>query len=318
MKKILILAAIAALWSCNDDKSCNPPKSNRIDISAAIAGITVNPAIDSRTVITGSTAAWTDGDALGLFCPEATTPGVNVQYTVANTSGTPSWSTSTPLYWANGTTVHKFLAYAPYASGNTSATAVKVPAINTQTGTIAPAQDLLISNNLNTSGIARDTPVELTFTHAFALIELKILLGGGIAANTTLVSFTIAGGAAEKLYTSDNTSTINLSSGAFTLGAGTNTAAITPATPPVLTTTTTSYYALVVPGSYTAPSLTLNIKEGGTTSMTTATVPVGTNAFDAAKKYTYTVTVSRTAITISTATITDWVTVNGSPINPGI
>lgn len=318
---MLLFAASAVLWtSCNDEDSCQPQSSDQIGISAVIAQITPNPTTDTRTSYSGSTAAWADGDALGLFCPQAITSASNIQFTVANTSTTPTWSTSTPIYWLDGTTAHKFTAYAPYAPGSTDATAVKLPALSTQTGAINAAQDFLISNSLNTTGVARSagSAITLAFTHALSLVEFRMLIGVGIAANTTLTSFTLAGTSGEKLYTSDANSTIALATGAITVGTGTNTATITPAAPPTLTTTATPYYALILPGTYVGPTLTVNIKDGGTTAYTTATVPIGTTVFEAGKKYSYLVTISRTAITISSATITDWTTVNGSPITPGV
>lgn len=319
MKKMLLLAAIAALaGSCAKTDSCNiTPSGNDIQISATIADISPS----SRVAYTnGSTAEWADNDALGLFCTQSSPAAANLQFTVTGTASTPVWTPATTIYWKDGTTQHSVLAYAPYAAGNSSSAAVKVPALATQTGTINAAQDLLYSKNLGTTGVTRGTAVALTFTHALALIEFKMLIGGGIATGTTLTNFILAAGANDKFYTSDTNSTIDIASGTLTLTGGTttNTATITPTTPPVLTTTATPYYALILPGTYTAPTLTINIKDAGTTDFTTTTSSLTTTAFEAGKKYSYTVTISRTAITISNPTITDWITVPGAPITPGV
>lgn len=320
MKKILLLAAVAATWvSCQDEKKCEFPSNdpNEIRITSTIANI--EPALDSRTTITGSTAAWANGDALGLYCPQSMAPGVNVQYTVSGIGTTPVWATTTPIYWANGTTSHTFLAYSPYASGNTDPAAVKLPAIGTQTGTIAPAMDFLISNNLGTTGVTRaGGAVGLTFKHAFALIQLDLVLGNGVAAGTTLTSFTLASAtSSDKLYTTDGTSTIALSSGTITPAVVTNTATVTPASAPTLSATPTPVYVLLLPGTFTAPTLTINLQESSV-AVAVPAASLGTTTFAANTKYTYTVTVSRTAITISNPTITDWTNVNGGSINPGI
>ena len=321
MRKFLVLPVLATLLAaCGNDDDCRPNSGAVIRLAPAIASVTpISPTSPtSRTSISGSTAAWINGDALGLFCAQSNPAATNLQFTASNIPTNPTWTPATALYWMDGTTAHKFLAYAPYASGNSDPAAVKLPAINSQTGTIVPAQDFLISNGLYTDGVTRTGSVALTFTHALALIELDVILGSGIAAGTTLTSITLAAGATDKLYTSGNNSTINLTSGAITAGTTTNTADITPATAPTLSATATPIYALILPGTFTAPNVTLNIKEGGSTSLTTATASLGTTTFEAKKKYAYQVTVGRTAITISNPTITDWVTVNGSPITPGI
>lgn len=323
MKKILLFALLAA-WgtSCSDDETYGPAPNpaERIDISAAIADIALSSDVKTRTTISSSgTASWIDSDALGLFCPQAATPAVNVQYTVTGIASTPSWATPTPIYWLDGTTAHKFLAYAPYAAGNNDASAVKIPALNVQNGTLNPSQDFLISNNRNSPGVTRSgTPVSLTFTHAFSLIEFKMQVGAGIVSNSTLTSFVLAGTAAEKLYTNDNASTIALSTGAVTAGAATNTITVTPASSPVLGSTFVSLYVLILPGTYTGPTLSVSFKDGGVTAYTTAANAIGTTIFEAAKKYSYTVTISRTAIAISNPTISDWTVVTGTPISPGI
>lgn len=320
MKKILFLAAIAAAWvSCQDEKNCASPKTegNEIRIHSTIAGITADK--ETRTTITGSTAAWANGDALGLFCAQSVEPGVNVQYTVSGVGSSPVWATTTPIYWANGTTMHKFLAYAPYAAGNTNPAAIKLAAISTQTGTLAPAMDFLISNNLGTTGVTRAGGlVGLIFNHALSLIELNFVAGSGIPSGTTLANFTLASPtSSDKLYTTDTTSTIALSDGTITAGATTNTATVTPASAPTLSATPTPLYVLLLPGTFTAPTLTINLQESGATVAVPAAA-LSTTTFAAGSKYAYTVTISRTAITISNPVITDWTPVTGGSINPGI
>ena len=323
MKKIFFLLFVSAAWiACDDDDSGYTP-DNRIDdrndiqVSAVIAN--AEPVL--KTAYTGSTAAWKDGDVLGLFCAQtAVSPAVNVQYSVTGTASTPVWTATPTIYWADGTTAHKFVAYAPYVSGNTSSTAVKLPALTPQTGTINPAQDFLYSKNLWTSGVTRSGgAVGLIFTHALSLIEFDITINSSIAANTTLTSFTLTAGGSDKVFTSDATSsTIDITSGTITAGTVVGTLTITPSTAPVLSSTAKAVYALILPGTFTAPTLTINLNEAGTTAITVPAVSIGTTTFAPGSKYTYAVAISRTAITISNPTITDWTTVNGSGINPSL
>lgn len=323
MKRILCFAALAALaTSCAQSEACDPNPSrsdNQISVSAVIADVSdPAPALSSETraSYTGSTAAWAENDALGLFCAEATPAAVNLQYTVTGVGSTPVWTPSSAIYWKDGTTLHKFLAYAPYAAGNTVSTAVKLPNLGTQTGAMNAALDFLISNNQK-SGIARTASVGLTFTHALSLVEFQMKIGGGIAAGTTLTSFTLAGGASEKLFSAAD-ATIDLSTAAITPGTATNSVTVTPGTAPTLSATATSLYAMLLPGTYTGPTLAINIKEAGTTDFSIPALAIGTTQFEAGKKYTYVVTISRTAITISNPTITDWTPVSGGTLNPGL
>ncbi len=315
MKKILFVAALAALCaSCSDGETCESDRHDQIALSAAIAEVAAD---ETRTGFTGSSAAWASGDVIGVFCTQAS--AVNVPFTAAGAGASATWTSSPAIYWLDGLTTHKFLAYYPYASGNNDPAAVKIPALNAQTGTLSPAQDFMLSNNQNTTGVLRSGgAVALTFTHAFSLVELKVQLGNGLAAGTTLTNAVLAGGASEKLFTSDANSTIALSTGTITAGTTANTLTAAPATAPTLSATPTSLYILLLPGTYVGPTLTLSIKDGGTTSYTTAAQPLGTLAFLPGTKYSYTVTVSRNAIAISNPTITDWTTVTGTPLNPTI
>lgn len=318
MKRILLLAAVAATWaSCQDEKSCVSPSNDEIRINSVIAEVV--PDQHTRTALTGSTAAWANGDALGLYCTQSVAPAVNLQYTVSGIGTAPVWATSTPIYWANGSTSHTFVAYSPYAAGNSDPTAVKLPAIGTQTGTLAPAMDFLISNNLATTGVTRSGgAVGLIFKHALSLIEFNMVQGNGLAAGATLTSFTVASPtSSDKLFATDGTSTIALASGTITPGVTAAAATVTPATPPVLSATPTTVYVLLLPGTYTAPTLAINLQESGA-SVTVPAATLGTTAFAANTKYAYTVTISRTAITLSNPTITDWTPVNGGSISPGI
>lgn len=315
MKKIILLACVALGWvACDKDDNCAPapgPADNVISFSPSI----VPAAESSRTVYSGSTASWTSGDAIGVYADRPTgNPPANVQYTYNGTA----WTTTTNLYWTDGTTVHKFLAYAPYAAANTSYTAVKLPSLAGQTGAIDPTKDFLISNNVWTTGVTRPTSapysVALTFTHALTLIEFDIT-ATGFASNTTLTNFITAVASGGALITSDATSsTINLATGAITAGTTANTVTATPGTPPTLSTTPTKLYLLILPGTYTSPTLAVNLSEAGTTVNVPATA-IGTTTFAPATKYTYNVNVTRTAITISNPTITDWISGTGGNIN---
>lgn len=90
-------------------------------------------------------------------------------------------------------------------------------------------------------------------------------------------------------------------------------------TPPTLSATATPMRVLILPVTTAltaAPTVAFTINDGG--SLTTAATSIGNTTFAAGSKYTYTVTISRTEITISTPTINDWNSVAGNPITPSI
>lgn len=322
MKRFLMLAATAiALFGCSDDSDDNSDygvNNDEIRVSAYLAD--VKPT-NSRTAIDGSTgtASWVAGDAIGLFSSEARLTASNVNF-AASGSSTLTWATSTPIYWADATTAHKFLAYAPYASGNTDATAIKLPQLSSQTGIITPAQDFLASNNLGTTGVTRTASsgtVDLTFTHVFSLIQFQITIHSSIASGTTLKTCTFSGAnAADKVFTSDATSTIKLVDKTTTIGATTNTITVTPSPSPTLSSTVVNFFLIIVPGTY-VPTVQFALTEGGAT-VTVPAASIASTAYAAGNKYTYTVNISRTAISISNPTITDWTNNSSGSISGGI
>lgn len=315
MKKMILLACMALGWAaCDKDDDCSrdsEPVDNVIRFSPSIASATMG----TRTAYSGSTASWASGDAIGVYADRPTgNPPANVQYSYNGTA----WTTSTNLYWTDGTTAHKFLGYAPYAAANTTYTAVKLPSLAGQTGAIDPTKDFLISNNAWTTGVTRPASapysVSLVFTHALTLIEFDISVTG-FAANTTLTNFITAVSSGGALITSDaTTSTINLATGTITAGTTANTVTATPGTPPTLSATPTKLYLLILPGTYTSPTLAVTLSEAGTAVSVPASA-IGTTTFAPATKYTYAVNVTRTAITISNPSITDWISGTGGNIN---
>lgn len=324
MKKLfLFVCATAMAVSCvksSDDCAPAGVDTNEIGISADITQATVTPAQamnNARAAYAGSTASWKDNDSIGIFSAQAKN-GINAKYTVTGVASTPSWTATAPMYWADGATSHTFTAYAPYAAGNTSASAVKIPKLSVQTGVMDATMDFLYSKNLATAGVLKAAGnVGLIFTHAFTLIEFKVKINTSVASGTTLTSFTLAAGASDKVFTTDAASTIALTDGTVTAGATTNTATLTLAPAKGLSETAVSVYVIILPGTFTAPTLTMTLSESGSpVSVPAATV--NTTVFAPGSKYSYNVNVSRTAISISNPTITDWTTVNGSDINAGI
>lgn len=313
MKTILFIASIAALFTaCTKDDSYNNCKDNdEVSISALMAGLAPN----SRTTDDGTNANWVANDSLGLFCTQSNPIATNVKYTYLSNN----WSATAPIFWKDYTTLHQFYAYAPYAGGNT-VTAVKIPVLNTQTGTINSTHNVLYSNNQR-AGInrpANNGTVPLTFKHVLALIQLNIKIDGTVPTGTALTSATITGQAGEGLTTSATGATFSLSDSTFTANGATNNL-ITVQPSPALTlstSTATTLNILVFPIATTTPTLTINCSFTDATTGS-ASISLGSNlTFTRSTKYIYTVTLSRNAIVITNVTINPWLPGGSNTINP--
>lgn len=313
MKTTLFLASVAILFAAcdNDDSNNECYDPNQISITALMT--TVNPT--SRTTDDGTNASWVANDSIGLFCSQSNTPANNLKYTYSGSS----WSTTAPIYWVDYSTLHKFFGYAPFSSGNTQ-TAIKIPVLNAQTGTINPIHNILYSTNQK-DGISRTTSggnVTLRFRHVLALVQLNIKTDGTVPANTKLTNLTITGQAGEALTTSTTGLTFSLSDTTYTANSATgNAITVQPSTSPTLSTSTaTTMNILVLPIATTSPSLTINCTYPDN-STGSATISLGSSlSYARSTKYTYTVTLSRNAITISNVTIDPWISGSTGTLNP--
>lgn len=307
MKRLLLLMSAAALFSACD-KDCDEPvyNDNQISVSALMEGMTPG----TKVTDDGTNASWETNDVIGLFCAQSNPAAANAQFTYSGST----WSAGTPVYWKDYSTLHKFYAYAPYASGNT-VTAVAVPLLNSQNGTITSAQNLLYSNNLD-AGIAKTSNggnASLTFKHALSLIQLNIVTDNSVPSGTKLSSAVISGGASDAVTTSGAGATLNVQTGVITGNSATsNSITVQPASPVTLSSTPITLNVLLLP---VTSSLTLVVNTAFSDSSTgSAQISMGASStFAQFTKYTYTVTVSRNAITITGMSISPW-TSGGSPI----
>lgn len=289
---------IAIMTACTKGEKINPPPEE-IRLAAVIED-NIDETRLSMGGDAGTTASFVANDKIGVY--ETLTGRSNVQYTYNGGS----WNTTTPMYWSNGTSNHTFYAYYPYSS-TASGTRVAIPLLSEQTMTNSPvpANDMLVSAAVT---MKRAASAPLTFTHAFALLQLNIqrtLLGNAY----TLRRITVQGG---------NTSG---SSGRFGLVNNTNSTAkvgydlvagaITSTTNdsdvygqsfyvnisdvPLLTTAAT-FYSFVLPGTYSnpVPAVSLNLALLGIAQAPTKFSPLTTNTFapfQAGMKYVFTLTV---------------------------
>lgn len=94
---MLFLTAVAAAWiACDRDDECRPTADDGQQITI-LAGIADSKPVsdvipESKTTITGSTAAWKSGDQLGLFCTQSVPAAVNVSFSATGNGASATWS----------------------------------------------------------------------------------------------------------------------------------------------------------------------------------------------------------------------------------
>lgn len=298
MKNIIppIIMFVFIFTSCTDDYA--PPSGNTVGISVSLPEFCGE--IDSRTSMSGSKASFTTGDKIGIS--ETLTGRYNVNYTY----GSPLWTTTTPLYWYNGTSTHSFYAYYPYNSASQQLLAA-LPVLSNQTVSTVPDAtcDMLVTPSPTTTIRNTASPVSLTMGHAFALLRFDIKMGIIIINTYRLDSLVVLGGntGGSNPYGMFNTVN-NLSSVRFNLSANsvqfvtndrTTCTQVLRSTPSAvsLLATTTSLYVLVLPGAYTnpAPAIKITVSTLGILSSTKYLALPNASSFAAGKMYIYQVTV---------------------------
>ena len=85
---------------------------------------------------------------------------------------------------------------------------------------------------------------------------------------------------------------------------------------PYQSSASTPEFEAIIPCKQVKPDKLITISLNGQTAQLTPTAPADAAQFESGKKYTYTITVSQTAITFANSTITNWTDYSGStPIN---
>jgi hypothetical protein len=303
VKFYLAAALIAAtvMTSCsNDDEAANSSERVEVKFSSAQASV------DTRV----TNDEWTGGEEIGIYMLTSnyslTSANIsegagNIKYeNTANTDETEASFSQTGniiYYPANqsGQLVKvKFIAYYPYeavSNGSTTFThAIDVSNQNDQSAIdflYAPAT----TEYDKTSGA-----VELPFVHKLVKLEFSISNGDG-------VTEPLASGMTVTVSNQAATGTLNLVDGTVTPGA-------TDQTIEALTATGgATAEAIVFPAAGNS-SVKLMFKNDAGEEFT-GTVPNATDGWAGGKKYTYTVTLKKTAAEI-TGKITDWGKGNGT------
>ena len=187
MKKNIIrtLAAAAGILLLT---ACSNESGIGTDVDAG--SITIQATIGQMTKVEnkGNATNFTDGDKILLYGwtgSDKEIPATRVVDSVVNSFDGTAWTPAKQMNWKNATDAHYFLGIYPVPDSVISFTAAAYK--------LNPAEyessDLLIATNLYGVTVA-DGPVNLTFEHAMAKLNVNLKFRSEFSANTTVSSVT--------------------------------------------------------------------------------------------------------------------------------
>ena len=282
--RIVILAsAFLALTACSNETG--------IGTDVEPGAITIQATIGQMTKVEnkGNATNFINGDKILLYGwtgSDKEIPATRVVDSVVNSFDGTAWTPAKQMNWKNATDAHYFLGICPVPDSVTSFTAAAYK--------LNPAEyessDLLIATNLDGVTVA-DGPVNLTFEHAMAKLNVNLKFRSEFSANTTVSSVTA---------TAYDSATVNYLTKKVT-PAGTATAVTIPAA----TTQAPQGYALSYSG--------LMVPQDGVKKIT---VTIGNQIYvyessngiplNAGKYTTIGLIVGQDKIELDGATVTDW------------
>jgi hypothetical protein len=283
LKTILYATAAMMIAACSNEVN---------DEKDALQALTIQADIASQTRVANN--AFEKDDAIGIHVVSTATNGLtagsNVQYTAKDANG--NFESTEPIYFKDQNAVNIY-AYYPYTESLTD-NAISV-ARTDQT-------DYLYAKKENVAYNA--TKQQLTFDHVMAQFTLTVKAGTGVTSLDNLTSVTLKG--------LDSVGSFNTKTGALTsstaadyaLAATDFTATTAATTRDEATTSVTSKYVtrLLFPTSGKT-EIPVDVVFDGATYSATITVAGGLLA---GKSYSYTLTITRTALTVDGASISQW------------
>ena len=171
--KILVAALLSAAASiaCSDDPTepVQPAPQGPGIVFAASDG-----SDETRTLIDGTSILWQSGDAVGIFSPQIAA-AANYKAAIADAYvGMAHAALQTDLQYDDNSAEHTFYAYYPYNAAQRSASAVAGTIATTQNGDIVKNSFMWAA----TTVVPSESPVELTFRHPFAYLNLQLRASG--------------------------------------------------------------------------------------------------------------------------------------------
>lgn len=195
----LLCGSIICLSSCQNENMVSNEQPSLF--MSVVAGIGNTHATGRYAGASPNSAAFTNGDAIGIFVNE--TPLVRWEYNGQ------AWNPEQTVYWPDKETEHHFKAFYPYAEA-ASYNEIPMPTLKNQTGTMesVAACDFLIAQKGQTygeNGVVDFQEEGNTFNHVSSLIQLTIKSNKDLASATlTRISLTGANLAAPSTYSFTN------------------------------------------------------------------------------------------------------------------
>ena len=286
--KLLAMAAVAmlAMNSCEKENEMNTgeQKGTPVEFEMGINSITKTTTADDSYE-----TAFAEGDKVGIFAYNGDTPvATNVCYTL-NAEG--KWVAQGEGIYAEEGVSYSYYAYYPYSADATDATSVSLSVATDQTAGYTGSDALMARNE---SVAAGTTTVDLTYSHAFALVQ--VTLTGTQAAKDATVTL-------QNIYP---TAALNLKTGKAGEASGTLGTVAMKACSTNTDAAPFSYRAIVPAQTIAANNGILVITSGENKYKFTYTADV---PYESGKLRQYNVTLgdqSGTALTIGSGTISNW------------
>ena len=182
IKTLAVASAFLALTACSNESGIGT------DVDAG--SITIQATIGQMTKVEnkGNATNFINGDKILLYGwtgSDKEIPATRVVDSVVNSFDGTVWTPAKQMNWKNATDAHYFLGIYPVPDSVTSFTAAAYK--------LNPAEyessDLLIATNLDGVTVA-DGPVNLTFEHAMAKLNVNLKFRSEFSANTIVSSVT--------------------------------------------------------------------------------------------------------------------------------
>ncbi|MGN0225199.1 MAG: fimbrillin family protein [Prevotella sp.] len=292
-RTLLFALAAAALVGCSGDEENT---DNSFVPVAAIVNGNISGTVSTRTTADNN---WTVGDAIGVTVTSTgKTTGSNVLYTY----GSGNFTSNSPIYFQDREEV-MFKAYYPYTAEST--VEKTITAADEATEVSRSKIDYLFASGA-TASVGTPT-VSFTgansFKHSMSRLTLTFKAGAGIADLAALSSYTVGGLVMTGSFSpSDGTAAASTTAAAsdLTITLGDNVSGSTHTAAPLI----------LFPQAPANGKFSVTLVFDGITYRATFTVP--SQAFTSGYNVTYDITINKTGLTVSDATIDNWNTVDGT------
>lgn len=286
-----LLSATFLMVGCGSDDGTQPSGNNRV-------ALRVTSGIETRAVDN----KWQTGDAIGIYMLDGSDVDTyaNVRYTTQSDGESGTFNAAEAaktIYLPTDGSTRDFIAYYPYSDKLTAANTVYAIDLTEQDD--QPAIDFMVASKV-TGKSRTDYTVPFVFAHKLSKIEMKIEPGADVTA-TDLAGITVnltgqpTEGTFDVLASTDVTATSTAMT-AITLKAAAD---------------GRSAEGIVFPSKdYVGMTLGFHTQGIGDYAWPLSE-STKAERFEAGKKYLYTITVNKTAISVTSA-ITDWIPGNGT------